>query len=58
MRAGSEVELDETTAELARLRDGARAEGDWARADALRSDLEDAGWLVEDGPDGTRISRR
>ncbi len=58
LRAGSEAELDETTAELVRRRDGARAEGNWTRADALRSELEDAGWLVEDGPDGTRISRR
>jgi cysteinyl-tRNA synthetase len=41
-----------------RLRDASRAAKDWARADDLRTELEAAGWLVEDGTEGTRIRRR
>jgi cysteinyl-tRNA synthetase len=39
----------------ARARDEARAGKDWARADALRAELQAEGWIVEDGPDGTTI---
>jgi cysteinyl-tRNA synthetase len=39
-------------------RDAARAARDWGRADALRDELEAAGWLVEDSAVGTRIRRR
>ena len=35
-----------------RRRDEARAARDWDEADALRAELEAAGWLVEDGPEG------
>ena len=41
--------------EKARERDAARAAKDWARADAIRSELQAGGWTVEDGPDGTII---
>jgi cysteinyl-tRNA synthetase len=41
-----------------RTRDESRAAKDWARADALRAELEAAGWLVEDSAEGTRIRRR
>jgi cysteinyl-tRNA synthetase len=41
----------------ARARDAARAAKDWARADALRAELQAAGWIVEDGPKGTTIRR-
>ena len=58
LRAGSEAAVDAAAAELVRRRDAARAERDWATADALRAELEDAGWLVEDGPEGTRIRRQ
>jgi cysteinyl-tRNA synthetase len=43
--------------EKARARDEARAAKDWARADALRAELQADGWIVEDGPDGTTIRR-
>ncbi len=41
----------------ARARDEARSARDWARADALRAELQSDGWIVEDGPDGTTIRR-
>jgi len=41
--------------ERARQRDEARAAKDWAGADAIRSELVDAGWLVEDTADGTQV---
>jgi cysteinyl-tRNA synthetase len=41
----------------ARARDEARAARDWARADAIRADLQADGWIVEDGPEGTTIRR-
>ena len=44
-----------TNADVAR--DVARQAKDWARADALRDELVALGWKVEDGPDGTRLSR-
>jgi cysteinyl-tRNA synthetase len=58
LRAGTEFAVDEMSAELVRRRDLARAERDWDLADELREQLEDAGWVVEDGPDGTRIRPR
>jgi cysteinyl-tRNA synthetase len=36
-------------------RDAARADRDYAKADAIRAELQAAGWTVEDGPDGTVI---
>ena len=36
----------------------ARAARDWARADAIRDRLVEAGIEIEDGPDGTRWRRR
>ena len=43
--------------EKARLRDEARAGRDFARADALRDEIEAAGWEVRDTPDGTALYR-
>ena len=53
--AGGDV--DEAAAGKARQRDEARAARDWARADALRAELEAEGWTVQDGPTGTRLTR-
>jgi cysteinyl-tRNA synthetase len=58
LRAGTGFSVDPASAELVRRRDQARAERDWDLADELRDQLEDAGWVVEDGPDGTRIRPR
>ena len=49
--------VDPATAALVAERDRARAERDWARADELRQQLADGGWLVEDSAEGTRIRR-
>ena len=38
-------------------RDEARARRDWAAADAIRTSLEDDGWVVEDTPEGTQVHR-
>jgi hypothetical protein len=43
---------------LARQRRAARAGRDFATADALRDAIAAAGWLVEDGPDGFRLTPR
>jgi len=37
--------------------DAARAERDFATADAIRAELGEAGWLVETGPEGSRVRR-
>jgi cysteinyl-tRNA synthetase len=58
LRAGTDLAVDETSAELVRRRDQARVDRDWDLADELRAQLEDAGWVVEDGPQGTRIRPR
>jgi cysteinyl-tRNA synthetase len=43
---------------LARERDAARAAKDWARADALRDQLQAMGYEVTDTPDGTSLRPR
>ena len=42
---------------VARL-DEARSSRDFATSDAIRAELTGAGWLVETGPEGTRVRRR
>jgi len=42
---------------LAEEREAARKARDWARADALRQQIQAAGWLVTDTPDGPKLSR-
>ncbi|MFN2608572.1 MAG: cysteine--tRNA ligase [Acidimicrobiales bacterium] len=49
--------VDPTVAARVTERDAARARRDWAAADAIRAALEADGWMVEDGPDGTRVHR-
>ncbi len=54
---GATVEVDATSAALAAERDAARLERDWARADALRAELEARGWIVEDRDGVTTLGR-
>jgi cysteinyl-tRNA synthetase len=49
--------VTEEAEQRARERDEARAERDWAKADAIRDALVADGWIVEDAPDGTRLRR-
>jgi cysteinyl-tRNA synthetase len=51
------AEIDEATLALAAQRDEARAAKDFARSDALRDELQAAGWVVEDTPEGTALRR-
>ena len=55
LRAGEEVP-DDVLATASAL-DAARAERDFARADALRAELQSAGWLVETTKQGTTVRR-
>ncbi len=48
-------EVPDDIAEMARQRDAARAAKDWAAADALRDQIAAAGFVAEDGPDGTVV---
>jgi cysteinyl-tRNA synthetase len=43
---------------VADARTAARAARDWARADALRAELDALGWDVTDTPDGPTLTRR
>ena len=52
---GGEERVDATTAALVTERDEARAARDWARADAIRAELETRGWVVEDTQGGTKL---
>jgi cysteinyl-tRNA synthetase len=54
---GGRQALDEATEALVAERDAARAAKDFARADAIRAQLEADGWFIEDGPDGGRLHR-
>ncbi len=50
-------QADDEATDLIRRRDAARAARDFAAADALRDELHERGWIVEDGPEGTRVRR-
>jgi len=43
---------------LVKERTEARRKKDFARADAIRNELAERGWLVEDTPDGPRVKRK
>jgi cysteinyl-tRNA synthetase len=55
--ARDDAEVPATVQALAEARSVARAARDFARADALRTEIEAAGWTVTDGPDGSILSR-
>ena len=58
LRAAEDAETDpslrEWVEERIAAREAARAARDWARADAIRNEVEERGILLEDTPEGTR----
>jgi len=56
--ADAEVALPADVAALVEARTAARGARDYARADALRDEIESAGWTVVDGPEGPTVTRR
>ncbi|MFC2029917.1 cysteine--tRNA ligase [Chloroflexota bacterium] len=52
-QAGGDA-LDGLVSILVDMRQDARQEGEWAKADGIRDKLVDLGIALEDGPDGTR----
>ena len=57
LRDPSAEPVPDDVAALASARDAARAERDWATADALRDELVSLGWTVEDAAAGTIVRR-
>jgi cysteinyl-tRNA synthetase len=55
--ADKDEALEKETADLVARRDAARARGDWATADSIRSELQAMGYIVEDGAGGTLVRR-
>jgi cysteinyl-tRNA synthetase len=51
-------DTDEIVAALIGLREEARSERRFEDADAIRDGLDEAGVILEDGPDGTRWLRK
>jgi hypothetical protein len=43
--------------ELGRLREAARLRKDWSASDRLRDEISGRGWLVQDTPDGQKLSK-
>ena len=52
-----EEAVGKEVAQLVAKRDAARTRGDWAAADSIRSELQEMGYIVEDGPNGTVVRR-
>jgi cysteinyl-tRNA synthetase len=53
-----EEEADPEVKSMLRLREEARGKQDWKEADRLREEIYARGWIVQDGPDGSRLKRR
>ena len=58
LAAGGEVGPDSAALELLQARNAARTEKDWERADEIRDQLADLGWVVRDDPEGARLVPR
>jgi len=55
--AGKEDSVPAEVLEMAEKRCAARAAKDWATADAMRDQLKELGWVVEDSTEGFRVKR-
>jgi cysteinyl-tRNA synthetase len=53
-----ETKVPAAVAKLVQERETARQNKDWAKADDLRHKIAAAGYLIEDGPDGARLSKK
>ena len=51
------VDLYEVRAVL-EARAAARTAKDWARSDALRAEIDAAGWIVKDSKEGQKLTRK
>jgi len=54
----TEQEVPEEIKNLLDARETARAGKDWTQADTIRAEIESAGWLLEDGPQGARVIKK
>jgi cysteinyl-tRNA synthetase len=57
VRSAGNIADDSWASDRADQRDAARSIRDFSTADAIRFELEAAGWTVEDTPEGTRVHR-
>ncbi|MFZ5974437.1 MAG: cysteine--tRNA ligase [Bacillota bacterium] len=57
IETGREESENEQVLELVKQRQQARASKDWAKADAIRDQLKELGFVVEDTPHGPKIKR-
>ncbi|MCX8157018.1 MAG: cysteine--tRNA ligase [Verrucomicrobiae bacterium] len=53
--AAAEIQIPQEIMELAEARQAARKARDFARADALRQEMKNRGWVVEDTPKGPKL---
>jgi len=53
--SGERIELPEDIKSLLAARQKARVEKNWERADALRQELSERGYIVTDGPEGQQV---
>jgi cysteinyl-tRNA synthetase len=51
----SKLDIPAKISELVSRREEARISKDWQLADNLRKKIYDLGWIVEDGPDGSKV---
>ena len=51
------VEVSEEVLELLKARETARVEKNWARADEIRDEITALGYVIEDTPEGAKVTR-
>jgi cysteinyl-tRNA synthetase len=51
------VEVSEEVLELLKAREAARVEKNWARADEIRDEITALGYVIEDTPEGAKVTR-
>lgn len=56
--AGKDIEIDEDLKMLIDEREKARKEKDWAHSDAMRDQIEEEGYEIEDTPWGIHVKKR